>query len=89
MIGMRLLENWFRRHRHPVSLVLHAIGIPMTLAALVLMVVQLCQCRWDLWWRPMGLLVGGYVLQYLGHVIEGSPMGELMLIRRLLGRSSS
>ena len=61
----------------------------MTIAALMLMGYQLCLWRWDLWWRPTGLLVGGYLFQYLGHVIEGSPMGELMLIRRLLGRPSA
>ena len=82
----RWLSNWLERHQHPVSLVLHLIGIPLALAAATLAVVQLCQWRWDLWWRPMTLLVAGYLLQWIGHRIEGNDMGELILVRRWLGR---
>lgn len=80
------LTNWLRRHQHPVSLGLHLIGIPMTLAALVLALVQLGKGQWPLWWRPAGLLVGGYLLQWLGHRIEGNDMGEVVLVKRWLGR---
>jgi hypothetical protein len=88
--AMKLFSNWFERHRHPASRVLHGIGIPMTLAAVGLAVYQLWLWRWDLWLRPAALLAVGYVLQWIGHLIEGSPMGELMLIKRLLvGRSDA
>jgi len=80
------LRNWFERHQNPVSLVLHLIGIPMTIAFVPLALVQLAEGRWDLWWRPTGLLVGGYVLQWLGHLIEGNDMGEIILIKKWLGR---
>ena len=30
--------------------------------------------------------VAGYVLQFLGHLVEGNRSGEEMLVRRLLGR---
>ena len=33
-----------------------------------------------------GLFVGGYLLQFLGHAIEGNDAGEVVLIKRLLGR---
>src|SRR5215470_10240389 len=82
----RWLSNWFERHRHPASLVLHAIGIPMTIALIPLALWQLAEDRWDLWWRPVLLLVGGYLLQWIGHVIEGNDMGEVILIKKLLGR---
>jgi len=78
--------NWRARHRHPASLALHVIGIPMTLAALILAVVQLTGWRWDLWWRPAALVVGGYLLQWVGHLVEGNTMGEIILIRRWRGR---
>ena len=52
----------------------------------VLAVVQLIQGRWDLWWRPVALLVTSYALQWVGHRIEGSDMGEGTLIRRWLGK---
>lgn len=80
------LRNWLERHQHPVSLALHVIGIPMTIAFVPLTIWQLADWRWDLWWRPTLLLLGGYVLQWLGHVIEGNDMGEVILVKRWLGR---
>ncbi|NUQ50719.1 MAG: DUF962 domain-containing protein [Phycisphaerae bacterium] len=91
MQAPRWLSNWLERHRSTPSLVLHAIGIPLTIAAVVLAVWQLWLAQadpawWGLWWRPAGLLVVGYVLQYVGHVHEGNDMGEVVLIKKLLGR---
>jgi len=85
----RWLAGWLARHRHPVSRCAHAIGVPLTVAAVVLAGWQLWQWRWDLWWRPVLLLIVGYALQGLGHRIEGSPMGEWTLLKRLLGRGPS
>jgi len=62
------------------------VGIPLTLVAVWLAAVQLQQGRWDLWWRPVLLLGVGYLLQYLGHRIEGNDMGEVILVKRLLRR---
>ncbi len=58
----------------------------MTVAAVVLAGVQLARWQWSLWWRPAALLAGGYLLQWIGHRIEGNDMGELILIKRRLGR---
>jgi hypothetical protein len=80
------LKKWLERHQHPVSLALHIVGIPLTIAALVLAGVQLAAWRWDLWWRPAGLLLIGYALQWIGHAIEGNDMGEIILVKRWLGR---
>jgi len=63
------------------------VGIPLTIAAVVLALVQLRQGRWDLWWRPVVVLVLGYLLQWIGHRVEGNDMGEIILVKRLLGRS--
>jgi hypothetical protein len=82
----RWLQNWIERHQHPVSRWLHYVGIPLTILALVVAGVQLAQWRWDLWWRPAVLLAVGYVLQYVGHVIEGNDMGEVILVKKLLGK---
>ncbi|MBP7934316.1 MAG: DUF962 domain-containing protein [Phycisphaerae bacterium] len=84
-----MAEWWTRylqRHQHVASRILHAIGIPTTLAALVLAGVQLAQWRWDLWWRPATLLGLGYLLQYVGHLIEGNDMGEVVLLKKWLGK---
>ena len=83
---MGAIKNWLERHQHPASLVLHGIGIPMTVAAVVVALVQLRAERWDLWWRPVLLLVGGYVLQWIGHLIEGNDMGEWIVVKKMLGR---
>ncbi len=80
------LVRYLQRHQHPVSLGLHIVGVPMTVAALVLAGVQLHFDRWDLWWRPVVLLVGGYLLQWIGHRLEGNDMGEVVLVKRWLGR---
>ncbi len=80
------LHDWRQRHRHPVSFWLHMVGIPLAIAAVVVAVVQLGQGRWDLWWRPVVLLVLGYVLQWIGHRLEGNDLGEIILIKKWLGR---
>ncbi len=80
------LRNWLERHQHPVSRGLHYAGIPLTIAAVILAGVQLAEWRWDLWWRPVLLLTGGYLLQFAGHRVEGNDMGEAILVKRLLGR---
>ena len=65
---------------------LHAVGIPLTILAVGLAVVQLVSWRWDLWYRPAGLLLLGYFMQWVGHRIEGNTMGELILINKLRGK---
>jgi hypothetical protein len=82
----RWLDNWLQRHRTPASLLLHAVGIPLTIISVILAGVQLYHSQWPLWWRPALLLVVGYGLQWLGHRIEGNDMGEVILVKRLLGR---
>ena len=72
------LSNWFERHRHPVSLALHLVGIPMTVVAVGFLIA-----RW--WSTGAGLFVLGYALQFVGHAIEGNDAGELILVKRLLG----
>ena len=62
------------------------IGIPMAVGGLVLGAVQLYLGRWDLWWRPAGLIVVGYLLQWIGHRIEGNDVGEIILIKKWLGK---
>jgi hypothetical protein len=80
------LDHWLQRHRHPASLCLHLIGIPLTVACVPLAMVQLAQDRWDLWWRPAVLLGVGYLLQWIGHLVEGNDMGEVILVKKWLGR---
>jgi len=80
------LRRWLDRHRNPVSFWLHMVGIPLAVAAIPVALVQLYFERWDLWWRPVALLAAGYLPQWLGHRLEGNDMGEVILIKKLLGR---
>lgn len=50
----------------------------MVLASLVALF-----CGW--YWWAAGLFVGGYLLQWLGHKVEGNDVGELIPIKKLLG----
>ncbi len=79
------LANWLERHQSPLSFWLHMIGIPLAVAAIPLAIWQLMEWRWDLWWRPVGLLVLGYFLQWVGHRHEGNDVGEFILIKKWLG----
>lgn len=85
-IMLALWKSWRERHRHPVSFALHAVAIPMLVLAVILIVVQLIDGAWELWWRPVLLIVVSYLLQWIGHVVEGNDMGEVILIKKLLGR---
>jgi hypothetical protein len=82
----KFLEEWPARHQHPVSRVLHAIGIPMTILAVPLALWQLHEGNWPAWWCPVVLLVVGFGIQYIGHVIEGNDMGEIVGIKKRLGK---
>jgi uncharacterized membrane protein YGL010W len=74
----RRLEGWRLRHQVPINFALHMVGIPMVLASLVLLFFL------D-WYWCVGLFVLGYLLQYIGHKIEGNDLGEWAAIKRLLG----
>lgn len=88
-MGLMMKTNWkcqwIERHRHPGSFWLHAVAIPMLPVAGILAGVQLVQGAWDEWWRPAVLVTLSYFLQALGHALEGNDMGEIILIKRLLG----
>lgn len=62
------------------------VSIPLIPIAAVVAVIQLIDNRWDLWYRPVVLLVVSYFIQWIGHKIEGNDMGEIILIKKALGK---
>jgi len=77
------IANWRKRHRNPTNFWLHVIGIPtcfVTTPALL----GLRQ-----WYLALACFVGGYALQFMGHLVEGNRSGEEMLVRRLLRQKRS
>lgn len=80
MLG-RILKNYIARHRHPLNQALHWAGVPLTFVASVIVLVA-----GHPWWA-LGCFVGGYALQFAGHAIEGNDAGEMVLLKKFLGRS--
>src|SRR5262245_35175130 len=68
----RALRHWRERHQHPFNFAIHLVGIPLAVAGVVLLFVL----PWEEWYWGAGAFVFGYVLQWLGHVVEGNDVGE-------------
>src|SRR5262245_39350546 len=77
----KVLRNWRERHRHPFNFAIHLLGIPLAVAGLVLFVAL----PWSLWYWGVGAFVAGYLLQFVGHLVEGNDLGEWAGIKRMLG----
>ena len=80
-----LLANYKAKHQHPLNRLSHSIGIPM-------IVISLPFFFFD-WRWALGLFVLGWILQFVGHAIEGNQpaffknpvyllVGPLWLLRR-------
>jgi hypothetical protein len=74
----RARRNWLERHQNPANFWIHMIGIPLACAGVALLFVA------D-WYWGVAALVLGYLLQWIGHRIEGNDVGELIPLKRLLG----
>lgn len=79
MLG-RFVGNYIERHQNRVNQLLHLVGVPLTF---VVSVVFLTEHQWTF---AAYAFVGGYVLQFIGHAIEGNDAGELILIKKALGK---
>jgi hypothetical protein len=71
-------SQWALRHQNPVNYGLHLVGIPLALVGLILLFVLP-------WYWGVAAFVVGYLLQFIGHKVEGNDVGELIPIKRLLG----
>lgn len=58
------VDNYKSRHRHPLNKLSHTLGIPMIILSLPLFFFS--------WRWALGLLVCGWLLQLIGHAIEGN-----------------
>jgi uncharacterized membrane protein YGL010W len=75
----RFLSNYAARHRHPANIGLHVLGLPVTF----LLPCVLWAAGESGW--AAAAFVGGYLLQFAGHAIEGNDAGEVILVKRMLG----
>lgn len=51
-------------HRNPLNKLTHVLGIPIIVASLPLLFLKP--------WLGLALFVGGWILQFVGHAIEGN-----------------
>ena len=77
----RFLRNYLPRHRNRWNQALHVVGVPVTFVAPWFAIAMKLE-----WYFPVSLFLGGYVLQFAGHAIEGNDAGEVVFIRKMLGK---
>jgi uncharacterized membrane protein YGL010W len=80
------IESYKAKHTHPLNKLTHSIGIPMIVVSLPLFFFN--------WRWALTLFIVGWILQFVGHAIEGNQpaffrnpvyllVGPLWLIRRV------
>ncbi len=58
------IENYKAKHQHPLNRLTHTLGIPLIVVSLPLFFLD--------WRLALGLFLFGWILQFLGHAIEGN-----------------
>ena len=58
------INTYKSQHRHPLNRLCHAIGIPMITISWLLFFFK--------WRWALALFVAGWILQFVGHAIEGN-----------------
>ncbi len=76
----RFLSNYLPRHTNRVNRLLHLIGVPLTFVGTPVTLIEGAA-----WYYPVGCFVGGYLLQFAGHAIEGNDAGEVVFVKKKLG----
>ena len=77
----RFFKNYAERHLHPGNQFFHLLGLPVTF----ILPIHFLVWHYPASWALIAFVVG-YVLQFIGHAIEGNDAGELILIKKLQGR---
>jgi len=80
-----LVQHWLERHPHPTSFILHMIGIPPTILGVLFVPIYLILLSLPIFLLALALFIGGYLLQFLGHLVEGTDPGEIIYFKRKLG----
>ncbi len=76
----RFLKNYIARHQNRANQLFHLVGLPVTFALPVYFLIERNP------WAALGCFVGGYALQFIGHAFEGNDAGEVILIKKMLGK---
>jgi hypothetical protein len=81
------VDHWYERHTNLVCFLLHLVGIPPTLLGALLIPVYLFQLSIPIFLFALVSFVGGYLIQFLGHIFERTDPGEIIYFKRKLGMS--
>lgn len=81
-----MVNNWVERHRDPRSFTLHLFGIPPTILGVLLIPVYTMLLSPLVFGFALALFLGGFVLQFLGHALDGTEPGEIKGLRKLLAK---
>lgn len=76
------LIDYCQRHANPVNAFLHVFGVPMAFYGLFKFVTGDVALG-------SGLLIVGYLFQYLGHRAQGNEVGEVTLIKSVWKKLSA
>ena|SRR5688500_4658806 len=75
MLAGRSWEDWIAQyaqsHQNPLNRHCHTIGIPLIAVSVPLFVAALF-IR-GIWPVTLGMFLGGWALQFVGHFVEGKP----------------
>lgn len=74
------LKNYLPRHRNRVNQGLHLIGVPLTFVGTLWTLLAGAAPVW-----PCVCFLGGYLLQFAGHAVEGNDAGEVVFLKKKLG----
>jgi hypothetical protein len=74
----RARRNWLLRHQNRFNFAIHMLGIPLAFAGIPLLF--LVEWEWG-----VGAIVVGYLLQWIGHRVEGNDVGEFIPFKKMLG----
>jgi uncharacterized membrane protein YGL010W len=73
MLGNRPWESWIKEyaegHQNPINRLTHTVGIPSIVVSIPLFLISIAAPRCLPW--AVGLFVGGWILQFIGHAFEG------------------
>jgi uncharacterized membrane protein YGL010W len=80
-----LVQYWLQRHRGPTTFLLHMIGIPPTILGVLFVSIYLSLFSLAIFFLALTLFIGGFILQFAGHLLEGTDPGEVIYLKRKLG----
>lgn len=75
----RFIRNYLPRHRNRLNQALHLIGVPLTFIG-----TPVCLATEMAGYWAVACFVGGYVLQFAGHAVEGNDAGEVVFVKKML-----